>query len=435
MNQPTTAITVFEGHIDDPKINTDFWERARKSDPSTWDLSHLNVLEEKGKACIRIGDMSKIVHETEATVANELMYITSAYNDTRNEFYYFTDVIPEEHGRRIARLNRDMCLRYVMVKCKEPNVGVMLRFAEAFDKVESAIAAKRALGVAETMSAPEAQINQHTFAPVAVAAASEPEPEPEQVQAEAVEQDAADLGSSEVLVWDKDGQAVTSSRNVAAVFGKEHKHVLRDIDNVIAQLPKEQSPDLGSGLNKPFVHSSDLSFGSKGQSSDLSSGLFIGSVYKNDPNGRAYPEYLITRDGLTLLVMGYTGPKAMAFKLAYIRRFNEMERALAKQHEPQVAASAMRAHSAQCTLEHVTALPNPNRYLIPTELGMLVGLEPWEVNQRLKFLGYQYHTDFGWRLTTKGKALGGVCINTGKRDDAGNAILQIKWPAYVTEVL
>ena len=400
MNQPTTAITVFEGHIDDPKINTDFWGRARKSDPSTWDLSHLNVLEEKGKACIRIEDMSKIVHETEATVANELMYITSAYNDTRNEFYYFTDVIPEEHARRIARLNRDMCLRYVMVKCKEPNVGVMLRFADAFDKVETVIAAKRVLPeVAE-------EFNQRTFAPVV----SEPTPEPEQVQAEAVEQDALDLGSNEVLVWDKDGQAVTSSRNVAAVFGKEHKNVLKDIERVIGQLPKEQS-------------------------SDLSSGLFIGSVYKNDLNGRAYPEYLITRDGLTLLVMGYTGPKAMAFKLAYIRRFNEMERALAKQHEAQVAENTMRAHSAQCTLEHVTALPNPNRYLIPTELGMLVGLEPWEVNQRLKFLGYQYHTDFGWRLTTKGKALGAVCVNTGKRDDEGNAILQIKWPAYVTEVL
>ena len=425
MNQPTTAITVFEGHIDDPKINTDFWERARKSDPSTWDLSRLIVLEEKGKACIRIEDMSKIVHETEATVANELMYITSAYNDTRNEFYYFTDVIPEEHARRIARLNRDMCLRYVMVKCSEPNVDVMLRFANAFDQAEAAIAAKRVLPeVAE-------EFNQRTFAPVA----SEPTPEPEQVQAEAVEQDAADLGSDEVLVWDKDGQAVTSSRNVAAVFGKEHKNVLRDIENVIAQLPKGQSSNLSSGLNKPFVPNQDSSFASKEQSSNLSSGLFIGSVYKNDPNGRAFPEYLITRDGLTLLVMGYTGPKAMAFKLAYIRRFNEMERALAKQHEAQVAESTMRAHSAQCTLEHVTALPNPNRYLIPTELGMLVGLEPWEVNQRLKFLGYQYHTDFGWRLTTKGKALGAVCVNTGKRDDEGNAILQIKWPAYVTEVL
>ena len=404
MNQPTTAMTILEGQIDDPKINTDFWEHARKSDPSTWDLSHLIVLEEKGKACIRIGDMSKIVHETEATVANELMYITSAYNDTRNEFYYFTDVIPEEHGRRIARLNRDMCLRYVMVKCKEPNVGVMLRFAEAFDKVESAIAAKRALGVAETMSAPEAQINQHAFAPVAVAATSEPEPE--QVQAEAVEQDAADLGTSEVLVWDKDGQAVTSSRNVAAVFGKEHKNVIRDIRAVLDDTPDKEFGRLNFELT---------SF--------------------KDKFGRAQPEYLLTRDGAILLIMGYTGPKAMALKTAYIKRFSEMEKALAKQHEPQVAASAMRAHSAQCTLEHVTALPNPNRYLIPTELGMLVGLEPWEVNQRLKFLGYQYHTDFGWRLTTKGKALGAVCINTGKRDDEGNAILQIKWPAYVTEVL
>lgn len=400
MNQPTTAITVFEGHIDDPKINTDFWERARKSDPSTWDLSHLIVLEEKGKACIRIGDMSKIVHETEATVANELMYITSAYNDTRNEFYYFTDVIPEEHGRRIARLNRDMCLRYVMVKCSEPNVDVMLRFANAFDQAEAAIAAKRAVQAAK-----QAQSNERTFAPVK----PEPTPEPEEVQVEPVDTE-TDSSPADVMVWDKDGKAVTSSRNVAAVFGKRHDHVLRDIENVIAQLPKEHSPDLGDGL-------------------------FISSVRKNEFNGRAYPEYLITRDGLTLLVMGYTGPKAMAFKLAYIRRFNEMEQALAKQHEPQVAASAMRAHSAQCTLEHVTALPNPNRYLIPTELGMLVGLEPWEVNQRLKFLGYQYHTDFGWRLTTKGKALGAVCINTGKRDDEGNAILQIKWPAYVTEVL
>lgn len=401
MNQPTTAMTVLEGQIDDPKINTDFWERARKSDPSTWDLSHLIVLEEKGKACIRIGDMSKIVHEAEATVANELMYITSAYNDTRNEFYYFTDVIPEEHGRRIARLNRDMCLRYVMVKCAKPNVGVMLRFANAFDQAEAAIAAKRAVQVAK-----QAQSNERTFAPVK----PEPTPEPEQVQAEAVEQDAADLDSSEVLVWDKDGKAVTSSRNVAAVFGKRHDHVLRDIENVIAQLPKEHSPDLGAGL-------------------------FISSVRKNEFNGRAYPEYLITRDGLTLLVMGYTGPKAMAFKLAYIRRFNEMEQALLNQHKAQEAEPVLRAHSAQCTHERTAALPNPNRYLIPTELGMLVGLEPWEVNQRLKFLGYQYKTDFGWRLTTKGKALGGVCINTGKRDDDGNAILQIKWPAYVTEVL
>jgi len=38
--------------------------------------------------------------------------------------------------------------------------------------------------------------------------------------------------------------------------------------------------------------------------------------------------YYITRDGFTLLVMGYTGEKAMRFKEAYIKQFNAMERAL-----------------------------------------------------------------------------------------------------------
>ena len=397
MNQPTTAITVFEGHIDDPKINTDFWERARKSDPSTWDLSHLNVLEEKGKACIRIEDMSKIVHETVSTVANELMYITSAYNDTRNEFYYFTDVIPEEHARRIARLNRDMCLRYVMVKCSEPNVDVMLRFAEAFDKVESAIAAKRVLPeVAE-------EFNQRTFAPVV----SEPTPEPEQVQAEPIEQDDyIDYGDSEVRVWARDGQPVTSSRNIAEAFGKNHKDVIRRIRAIL-----DESPDR-----------------------DFNQRNFT-PVEFTDAKGERRPAYRMARDGAMLVIMSFHGTKAMAVKVAYIRRFSEMEKALAKLHRAQVVKEIAPSFEVQHALQCAQKPANPNRYLIPTELGMLVGLEPWEVNQRLKFLGYQYHTDFGWRLTTKGKALGAVCVNTGKRDDEGNAILQIKWPAYVTEVL
>lgn len=38
--------------------------------------------------------------------------------------------------------------------------------------------------------------------------------------------------------------------------------------------------------------------------------------------------YYMNRDGFTLLVMGYTGEKAMQFKLAYIKQFNAMEKAL-----------------------------------------------------------------------------------------------------------
>lgn len=43
------------------------------------------------------------------------------------------------------------------------------------------------------------------------------------------------------------------------------------------------------------------------------------------------PAYGLTREGFTVLVMGYTGAKAMQFKVAYVQRLNEMEQALRSQ--------------------------------------------------------------------------------------------------------
>ena len=97
--------------------------------------------------------------------------------------------------------------------------------------------------------------------------------------------------------------ARVDSRSVAAFFGKRHDHVLRDITNITA--PK-------SGLSKEFIDSN-----------------FVADKYK-DSTGRKLPCYQMTRDGFTILVMGYTGEKAMRFKELYIKRFNEME-ALIKQ--------------------------------------------------------------------------------------------------------
>ena len=54
---------------------------------------------------------------------------------------------------------------------------------------------------------------------------------------------------------------------------------------------------------------------------------FVPSSYISVQN-RELPMYYITRDGFTLLAMGYNGEKAMQFKEAYIRQFNEMEKAL-----------------------------------------------------------------------------------------------------------
>ncbi|WP_322354511.1 Rha family transcriptional regulator [Dehalococcoides sp.] len=85
---------------------------------------------------------------------------------------------------------------------------------------------------------------------------------------------------------------------VAQFFEKEHKNVLRDVARIT---------DPKSGLSAEFTR---LNF-------EL-------SAYK-DTTGRKQPCYMMTRDGFTMLVMGYTGQKAMRFKELYIRRFNEME--------------------------------------------------------------------------------------------------------------
>ena len=89
-------------------------------------------------------------------------------------------------------------------------------------------------------------------------------------------------------------QAVVSSRQVAESFGKMHKHVLDSIGEII-----------------------------KAENSALTS-MFFESSYKAG-TGKSYPEYLMNRDGFTLLAMGFTGPKALQWKLKYIQAFNEME--------------------------------------------------------------------------------------------------------------
>ena len=58
-----------------------------------------------------------------------------------------------------------------------------------------------------------------------------------------------------------------------------------------------------------------------------------------DNTGRSLAMYIIFRDGFTLLAMGYTGPEAMRFKLAYIEAFNCMEAELARRNRPALPAA------------------------------------------------------------------------------------------------
>lgn len=60
--------------------------------------------------------------------------------------------------------------------------------------------------------------------------------------------------------------------------------------------------------------------------------LFIENNYQNEQNNQWYKEYLLTRDGFSLLVMGFTGKEALEWKLKYIDAFNKMEAALKEQN-------------------------------------------------------------------------------------------------------
>jgi Rha family phage regulatory protein len=102
------------------------------------------------------------------------------------------------------------------------------------------------------------------------------------------------------LVYLKNEQALTDSLTVAEMFGKEHTKVIRAIENIIGGLPKNgDTPQ-----------------------------LFIKTWYKHPQNGERYSKYLMNRDGFSLLVMGFTGKKALEWKLKYISAFNQMEKIL-----------------------------------------------------------------------------------------------------------
>lgn len=54
--------------------------------------------------------------------------------------------------------------------------------------------------------------------------------------------------------------------------------------------------------------------------------MFVETIYVNEQNRQEYPMFIMNRDGFTLLAMGFTGKKAMRFKLDYIAAFNAMEK-------------------------------------------------------------------------------------------------------------
>ncbi len=99
------------------------------------------------------------------------------------------------------------------------------------------------------------------------------------------------------LVIMKNQQAVTSSLQVAETFGKEHRAVLKAID------------DLKEGLAQKYAD------------------LFCEDTYIHPQNKQAYRVVYMNRDGFTLAVLGFNNTqKVLEFKLKYIEAFNQLEK-------------------------------------------------------------------------------------------------------------
>ena len=82
--------------------------------------------------------------------------------------------------------------------------------------------------------------------------------------------------------------------DVAEKFGKAHDKVCRDIRNLLKSQPTKLASE------------------------------FVPSKYISD-RGREYDSYDMTRDGFTILAMGFTGSDALEWKIKYIEAFNKME--------------------------------------------------------------------------------------------------------------
>jgi len=121
------------------------------------------------------------------------------------------------------------------------------------------------------------------------------------------------------LVILKNERPVTSSLQIAKVFDKNHRDVLKAIS------------DLRKGVAQNFAD------------------LFYEDTYIHPQNKQRYRMFYMTKDGFTLLAMGFTGKKATQFKLQYINAFNQMENQLKTggYHIPATMSEALRLAADQ----------------------------------------------------------------------------------------
>lgn len=129
----------------------------------------------------------------------------------------------------------------------------------------------------------------------------------------------------DVILSQVNGIVTADSREVAEHFEKNHRDILRAIDDLMEGMRRIAHTPCNQGVPK------------SGETP-----LFVESFYVNSQNGQTYRKYDMTQDGFCLLVMGFTGDKALKWKAAYIRAFNTMAQRVA---QPATIAEQLLGHA------------------------------------------------------------------------------------------
>ena len=139
---------------------------------------------------------------------------------------------------------------------------------------------------------------------------------------------------NELVFRGQNDQVITSSYKVAETFEKNHSDVVRSIDRLISRL-------------QPTDYQCDAK---------MRSGIIFEAHFEDipQPNGgtKKAKYFIMNKDAFTLLAMGFTGAKAVEFKIKYINEFNQMEAELKSQQTKQLSAAESLLQSVQLLVAH-----------------------------------------------------------------------------------
>lgn len=238
--------------------------------------------------------------------------------------------------------------------------------------------------------------------------------------------------NTELVFMGESGQAITNSLLVAKKFGKDHKHVLESIRKMM------------TAKNSAVLQ------------------MFEGSTYINEQN-KEQPMFLMNRDGFTLLAMGFTGVKAMEFKIDYINAFNKMESKIKKSiailpdfTDPAEAAMAwakeyrekkvlaienkkLEEDNIQLAAEnqelkhdknYLDLIMRSKALLTISQIAQDYGMSGKAMNKKLADMGIQYSINGQWILYARYKDCGYVSsrsIDITRADGRPDVVLHTEW--------